>query len=340
MQLRSDSMFRHLLFAAALALACDGAEAAKLDQTAVNQAQFGVGQPKGDNPTILKAQILLDRARFSPGLINGRLSENFAKAVSAFQTANGFQSDGKLTRETWDKLMTTSASPVLVAYEVTRKDVRGPFTKRIPGRMERMARLPRLGYRNAVEKLAERFHISEQLLRRLNPRAGFGRAGVTLMVPDVGRGDAPAGVASVEVDKGARQVRVLDPSGRWLAVYPASIGSDEKPAPSGMTEIKRVAHNPTYHYDPDFAFKGVKTKRPFTIAAGPNNPVGSVWIDLSIESYGIHGTPEPGKIGTTFSHGCIRLTNWDAEDLASMVQKGTKVNFKDEVADADVKLAD
>lgn len=334
-------MFRLLLVvAAALALAPSETEAAKLDQLAVNQAQFGVGQPKGVNPAVLKAQILLDRARYSPGLIDGRLSENFAKAVSAFQTANGFQSDGKLTQDTWDKLMATSASPALVAYEVTRKDVRGPFTKRIPTRMERMARLPRLGYRNAVERLAERFHISEQLLRRLNPDAGFGRAGATLMVPDVGRGDPPAVVASVEVDKGARLVRVLDPSGKWLAIYPASIGSDEKPAPSGMAEIKRVVHNPTYHYDPRFAFKGVKTKRPFTIAAGPNNPVGSVWIDLSIESYGIHGTPEPGKIGATFSHGCIRLTNWDAEDLASMVQKGTKVNFKDEMTDAGVKLAD
>lgn len=334
-------MFRLLLVvAAALALACGGTEAAKLDQTAVNQAQFGVGEPKGASPTVLKAQIFLDRARFSPGLIDGRLSENFAKAVSAFQTANGFPSDGKLTRETWDKLMATSASPVLVAYELTPKDVRGPFTKRIPARLERMARLSRLGYHSAAEKIAERFHISEQLLRKLNPGISFRKAGTLLVVPDVGRGDPPAAVAGIKVDKGARLVRVLDTSGRWLAVYPASIGSDEKPAPSGQAEIKRVVRNPTYHYDPHFAFKGVKTKRPFTIAAGPNNPVGSVWIDLSIESYGIHGTPEPGKIGTTFSHGCIRLTNWDAEDLASMVQKGTKVNFKDEIADAGDKPAD
>lgn len=323
-------MFRLLLFAVALVLACRGAEAAKLDQTAVNQAQFGVSPTKGVNPAVLKAQILLDRARFSPGTIDGRLSENLAKAVVAFQTANGFPSDGKLSRKTWDKLMTTSANPVLVAYELTPKDVRGPFTKRIPARLERMARLSRLGYHSAAEKIAERFHISEQLLRKLNPGVGFKKAGTTLMVPDVDRGDSPAGVAaSVEVDKGTRLVRVLDASGKWLAVYPASIGSNEKPAPSGEAEIKRVVRNPTYHYDPDFAFKGVKTKRPFTIAAGPNNPVGSVWIDLSIESYGIHGTPEPGKIGTTFSHGCIRLTNWDAEDLASMVQKGTKVSFKD-----------
>ena len=333
-------MFRLLLFAVALVLACGGAEAAKLDQTAVNQAQFVASPPKGVNPAVLKAQILLDRARFSPGMIDGRLSENLAKAVGAFQAANGFPSDGKLTRETWDKLMATSASPVLVAYELTPKDVRGPFTKRIPARLERMARLSRLGYHNAAEKIAERFHISEQLLRKLNPGIGFRKAGTMLVVPDVGRGDSPAAVAGVEVDKGARLVRVLDASGKWLAVYPASIGSNEKPAPSGQAEIKRVVRNPTYHYDPDFAFKGVKTKRPFTIAAGPNNPVGSVWIDLSIESYGIHGTPEPGKIGTTFSHGCIRLTNWDAEDLASMVQKGTKVSFKDEMANADIKLAD
>ncbi|RWK60068.1 L,D-transpeptidase [Mesorhizobium sp.] len=323
-----------LVFAAALAFACGGTWGAKLDLTTVNQAQFAAGEPKDADPTVLKAQILLDRARFSPGPIDGRLSENFAKAIGAFQQANGLPSDGKLTPETWSKLMATSTEPVLVTYEVTRKDVRGPFTRRIPARLERMARLRRLGYRTAAEKLAEHFHVSEQLLRMLNPGKGFRKAGTTLVVPDVGRGDPPAAVARIEVDKGARLVRVLDPSGKWLAVYPASIGSDENPAPSGMAEVKRVVRNPTYHYDPDFAFKGVRTKRPFTIAAGPNNPVGSVWIDLSIESYGIHGTPDPGKIGTTFSHGCIRLTNWDAEDLGSIVQPGTKVEFKNEIAHA------
>ncbi|MDX8454622.1 L,D-transpeptidase [Mesorhizobium sp. VK9D] len=321
-----------LVVAVALALACGGVKAAKLDLDAVNQAQFTGSQPKGVSPMLLKAQILLDRARFSPGLIDGRLSDNFAKAVAAFQAANGLPSDGKLTRETWDKLTTTFAGPVLTSYDVTAKDVRGPFTKRIPARMERMAHLKRLGYRNAREKLAERFHVSEQMLRMLNPKTGFRKADETLVVPDIGRGDLPAAVVSIEVDKASRQVRVLDPSGKPVAVYPASIGSEEKPAPSGAAEVKRVVHNPTYHYNPKFAFKGVKTKRPFTIAKGPNNPVGSVWIDLSIESYGIHGTPDPGKIGTTFSHGCIRLTNWDAEDLAAMVKPGTKVDFKDETA--------
>ncbi|TPI37421.1 murein L,D-transpeptidase [Mesorhizobium sp. B3-1-6] len=318
--------------ALALALACGGTLAAKLDLTAVNQAQFSEGEPKGVDPMVLRAQILLDRARSSPGLIDGRLSDNFSKAVAAFQAANGLPSDGKLTRETWDKLTAIFAGPVLINYEVTAKDVRGPFTRRIPARMERMAHLKRLGYRNAREKLAERFHVSEQLLRLLNPKTGFRKADTTLVVPDIGRGDPPATVASVEVDKGARQVRALDASGKALAVYPASIGSEEKPAPSGAAEVRRVVHNPTYHYNPKFAFKGVRSKRPFTIAAGPNNPVGVVWIDLSIESYGIHGTPDPSKIGTTFSHGCIRLTNWDAEDLAAMVKPGTKVDFEQETA--------
>ncbi|MDG4884128.1 L,D-transpeptidase [Mesorhizobium sp. WSM4884] len=318
--------------AVALALACGGTQAARLNLDAVNQAQFSDSEPKDVDPMLVKAQILLDRARFSPGLIDGRLSDNFAKAVAAFQAANGLPSDGKLTRATWDRLTATFAGPVLTSYEVTAKDVRGPFTRRIPARMERMAHLRRLGYRNARERLAERFHVSEQLLRILNPKTGFRKADTTLVVPDVGRGGPPAAIASVEVDKGTRLVRVLDPSGRPLAVYPASIGSEEKPAPTGAAEVKRVVHNPTYRYDPKFAFKGVRTKRPFTIAKGPNNPVGSVWIDLSIESYGIHGSPDPGKIGTTYSHGCIRLTNWDAEDLAAMVKPGTKVEFKEETA--------
>ncbi|KAA3451360.1 hypothetical protein C7I87_07135 [Mesorhizobium sp. SARCC-RB16n] len=327
-------MVRLVLLALVLfAFASGTTEAAKLDAAAVNDAQFSDDATKGVDATVLKAQILLDRARFSPGLIDGRQAENFTKAVRAFQAANALPADGKLNRETWDKLVATSPGAVLVNYELTRKDLRGPFTKRIPASMERMARLRRLGYRSSLERIAEHFHISEQLLRRLNPGISFRRAGAKVLVPAIDRGDPPSAVASVEVDKAARQVRVLDNAGKVVSVYPASIGSEEKPAPSGEAQVTRVVQNPTYHYDPRFAFKGVRTKRPFTIAAGPNNPVGSVWIDLSIESYGIHGTPEPGKIGKTFSHGCIRLTNWDAEDLALEVHKGTRVVFTGETAE-------
>ncbi|RUX03786.1 hypothetical protein EOA35_11550, partial [Mesorhizobium sp. M8A.F.Ca.ET.023.01.1.1] len=249
-------MVRLVLLALVLfVFAAGAAEAAKLDAVTVNNAQFGDAATKGVDATVLKAQILLDRARFSPGLIDGRQAENFAKAVRAFQAANALPADGELNRETWDKLVATSPGAVLVNYELTRKDVRGPFTKRIPASMERMAHLRRLGYRSSLERIAERLHISEQLLRRLNPGIGFRTAGAKLLVPAVARGDPPSAVASVEVDKAARQVRVLDNSGKVVSVYPASIGSEEKPAPSGEAQVTRVVHKPTYHYDPHFAFK-------------------------------------------------------------------------------------
>lgn len=323
-------MFR-LFLAIAFALTLGAAQAARLDIDKINQAQFTLARTADVDPMLIKAQILLDRARFSPGLIDGRLSDNFTKAVAAFQAANALPSDGVLTQETWDRLAASATAPALTSYEVTRKDVRGPFTRRIPARMERMAHLRRLGYRNLQEKLAERFHLSQRLLVMLNPGVRLRKVGAELTVPDIGRNAPPPAAASIEVDKSSRQLRVFDATGKAVAVYPASIGSQEKPAPSGTAEVRHVVHNPTYYYDPKFKFKGIRTKRPFTIAAGPNNPVGSVWIDLSIDSYGIHGTPDPGKIGTTFSHGCIRLTNWDAEDLASMVQPGVKVEFKDDI---------
>jgi len=137
-------------------------------------------------------------------------------------------------------------------------------------------------------------------------------------------------VTKVEVDKGAKILEAFDKDGQLIAVYPASIGSAEKPAPDGTHKVTNIARNPTYRYNPKYAFKDVKAKRPFTIKPGPNNPVGSVWINLTGEGYGIHGTPEPSKVSKTASHGCIRLTNWDAEELAAMVRKGTIVTFLDE----------
>jgi lipoprotein-anchoring transpeptidase ErfK/SrfK len=142
-------------------------------------------------------------------------------------------------------------------------------------------------------------------------------------------GNPPAEkVSRIEVDKKAHELRAYTQDNKLMAVYPATIGSTEKPAPSGTLKVERIAKNPDYTYNPKYAFKGVKTDKPFTIKPGPNNPVGTVWIALDKEGYGIHGTPEPEKVGKTYSHGCIRLTNWDAEALAKMVQKGTMVEFK------------
>ena len=134
-------------------------------------------------------------------------------------------------------------------------------------------------------------------------------------------------VGKIEVDKTRKSVRVLAPDGKLIAFYPASIGSEEKPAPSGTLKVVRVAQGPTYTYDPAFKFKGVKADGKLHIAAGPNNPVGSVWIALNQKTYGIHGTSEPSKVGKVDSHGCVRMTNWDALALAAMVRKGTVVVF-------------
>jgi len=142
--------------------------------------------------------------------------------------------------------------------------------------------------------------------------------------------DAPkAKAAKIEVDKANRLVRVFNQGGKLIAVYPASIGSEEKPAPTGSFRITRIVRNPVYVYDPKFNFRGVSAKEKLKIAPGPNNPVGLIWMSLNEKTYGIHGTPEPAKVGKAASHGCVRLTNWDAIALAAMVKKGTTVQFLD-----------
>ena len=310
---------------AALLLVTVDASAAQLDADAINRAEWrGSTQ---DQALLVKAQVLLDRANFSPGEIDGRAGDNFRKALSAFARERGLDANDKLSEHVWRELTATSSDPVVIAYKLSDKDVSGPFLGKVPAKLDDMQGLPALSYGSAREKIAEQFHMSEELLVRLEPGKKVRPPDETISVVRGGSQQLRTKAAKLEIDKTAQTLRALDKSGKLIAFFPITAGSAEKPAPSGELKIRTVARNPTYRYNPEYEFKGVRSKEAFTIAPGPNNPVGLVWIGLPGEGYGIHGTPDPAKVGKTKSHGCIRLTNWDALRLADLVSKGTPVTF-------------
>lgn len=308
--------------------------AAGLTADAINKAEYHARPATDDkaDAEIVKLQVLLDRALFSPGEIDGRLAENTRKALQAFADANGltFQKTQKtIPQEIWTKLNERSQDDIITSYTITDKDTKGPFVEKIPSRMEQMKSLPALGYKSPREELAEKFHMSEGLLARLNPGKTFDRAGETILVANGRDTKLKLNVARIEVDKSRQTVKAFDDGGALVAFFPATVGSEEKPTPSGTLKVVSSDANPTYRYNPAYQFKGVHAKRPFTIKAGPNNPVGSYWIGLTGEGYGIHGSPEPSKVSKSESHGCVRLTNWDATLLGTSVKKGIPVEFVD-----------
>jgi lipoprotein-anchoring transpeptidase ErfK/SrfK len=267
-------------------------------------------------------------AHFSPGEIDGKFGENAKKALRAYTEAQQLPNSGAVSNEAWTKLIADNR-PVMASYTITEKDVAGPFLRKLPAKMEEMKDIPQLAFTSAREELAEKFHMSEQLLSALNPAQQFDHAGDVIVVVDTGTDQTPEKADRVEVDKNQQTVKLFAKTNALIGFYPATIGSEEKPSPAGTLKVTDVNRNPTYRYNPDYHFKGVRARRPFTIRPGPNNPVGTVWINLSAEGYGIHGTPYPAKVSKAASHGCVRLTNWDAQRVAERVSKGTLVVFLD-----------
>lgn len=273
---------------------------------------------------VMIAQILLDRTRFSPGVIDGYMGPNTRRAILAFQRANDMNTTGNVSQELLRKLMDENSGALMQTYTISEDDVNGPFVD-VPSSMTAMAEMENLAYETPQELLAEKFHMDKEFLRALNPDADFGEAGTEIVVVAPGDEELGANVARIEVDKEDHSVRAYDGDGNLLARYPATVGSRVFPSPSGTMEVLAVAPEPKYYFEPEGREWGPDEQ--LTIPAGPNNPIGGTWIDLSKEGYGIHGSPDPQMVGKRTSHGCVRLTNWDAEELGAAVSQGAKVEF-------------
>ncbi len=295
---------------------------AAIDLNTVNDAALSAKVGPGAKPAaILRAEILLDRAHISPGQIDASYGRNVASAIAAYRAAQALPPGETVDAAMWTALNADSA-PALTDYTISAEDVAGPF-ETIPVDMKEKAKLQHLGYASPLDGLAEKFHCAPGLLESLNPGKAFDQAGVALTVPNVITARFNAKAASVVVNGEKHTVTALDAAGKVLASYPATVGSEHDPLPVGSWKIVGVSRNPVFTYNSDLFWDAKGEHAEAKIAPGPRNPVGLVWIGLSKEHYGIHGTPEPGTIGHTASHGCIRLTNWDAMELAGMVSAGT-----------------
>ena len=279
-------------------------------------------------------QVLLDRQGFSSGEIDGRPGTNFSRALAALQNARSIPASGQPDCDTWHALGGDHAEPSVTAYTITDDDMKGPFTTEIPRELVKQASLEALAYRSPLEMIAERFHASPALVKQLNEGVSIA-AGQQIRVPAVTpfldvkpSADPLADEATIQVTRSESALRATRADGSLVFFAPVTTGSEHDPLPIGDWKVTGLQWHPVFHYNPDLFWDAKPRDSRADIKPGPNNPVGVVWVSLTKEHYGLHGTPEPGNIGHTESHGCVRLTNWDAARLAAIVKAGTPVLFR------------
>ncbi|WP_420456109.1 L,D-transpeptidase family protein [Rubrivirga sp.] len=286
-----------------------------------------------EGPSVLRLQVMLDRAGFSPGQIDGRWGDNTELAVIWFQKAEGLKATGIVDQATARALGQAAGRPASLVTTVTLSPqaVEGPFQP-LPSDVYAKAELDRLGYESLSEKLGERFHAAPELLARLNDGVDLDglAAGDTLRVPNVRRARPPSEpVSRVVISGEAGYLHALAADGTILFHAPVTVGASYDPSPEGDFRVTSVTRDPAWHYQPSILANVPDDQPEATLPGGPNNAVGSVWMALSKEHYGIHGTSAPATIGYASSAGCVRLTNWDALALADLVEAGTPVRFRD-----------
>lgn len=292
---------------------------------AINAAEWYEDMPRRQLPAYARAHVMLNNAHASPGAIDGSNGQNTLKAIASFQQMNGLTPTGQLTKETWDALVAKQTKPAYVEYTITEADLKVPYVDSIPSDYALQAKMKGLHYTRVTEMLGEKFHMDERFLRQLNPKANFNKVGQKIVVANV-RNDLPEDIHLIVAHKGAKQLYLFNSRNQMIASFPATIGSTSTPSPTGTYKVTGVAKNPWYSYSPSNFVQG-KNLKPLSLPPGPNGPVGNIWIGLSKKSFGIHGTPNPSLISKTASHGCIRLTNWDANDLGNKVRSGVTVRF-------------
>ena len=286
----------------------------------VNAANWQAGADI-DRNTGTKLQALLNWQHSGVGPVDGYWGKNTRKAMQAFQKAKGLTVTETLDNETWQALTQNEklmAQPVLVSYQLSEADVNIKTTT-IPAAAKEKAKLEGMYYESVTEGLAEKFHISENYLKALNPNASFS-AGETITVYNPGNPNTKP-VSRVVADRTTETLYAYDAQDNLVASYPTTVGSTATPSPTGTHTVEVKVHEPNYTYTADDGSKAI-------IPPGPNNPVGMVWIGLSKPSYGIHGSPDPARISRQASAGCVRLTNWDALALLGVIQNGATVTFK------------